>query len=110
MGGKKDSGPSSRRLPSRYTTCLQQGARVHQTHATPHGRKGQNQIYALHPRNPSLVRRGQPPNPLPYLQISPQKIWTLSHQEGSIRCLVQTRTSGTMEDTSGDPRKPPNTL
>jgi len=58
MGGKENNSPSSRRPPSRYTTCLQQGTRMHQACATPHGRKGQDQIYALHPGDTSLARRG----------------------------------------------------
>src|SRR6266702_293978 len=110
MGGKKDSGPSSRRLPSRYTTCLQQGTRLHQTRATPHGRKGQNQIYALHPRNPSLARRSKSLNPLPHKQISAKKIRTFSHQKGPIRRLIRTRTPGAVENTPGDPRQPPNSI
>src|SRR6266702_6731566 len=104
MGGEKNDGPSSRRLPSRYTTCLQQGTRLHQTRAMPHGRKGQNQVYTLRRRDTSLVRRGQSPNPLPYIQTSPKKIWTISHQESSIRRLLQIRTPGAVEDTPGDPR------
>src|SRR6266702_975973 len=88
MGGKKDDGPSSGRLPPRYTTCLQQGTRVYQTRTTPHGRKGQNQVYALHPRNTSLARRGQSPNPLPYIQTSSKKIRTLSHQKGPIGRII----------------------
>src|SRR6266702_294440 len=58
MGGKENEGPNSGQPPPRYTTCLQQGTGMHQTHATPHGRKGQNKIYALRPRSPSLARRG----------------------------------------------------
>src|SRR6266702_3262048 len=41
MGGKENDGPSSRRPSTRYATCPQQGTRLHQTRATPHGRKGQ---------------------------------------------------------------------
>src|SRR6266702_4962101 len=54
MGGKENDGPSSGRPSIRYTTRLQQGTGLHQTRTTPHGRKGQDQIYALRPRNPSL--------------------------------------------------------
>src|SRR6266702_1392811 len=42
MGRKKDGGPDSRRPTTRYTTCPQQGTRLYQTRATPHGRKGQD--------------------------------------------------------------------
>src|SRR6266702_8784823 len=98
MGGKENNGPSSRRPATRYTTRPQQGTRLHQTCTMPHGRKGQDQVYTLHSRNTHLARRGQSPNPLPYVQTSSEKIWTFSHQEGSIRHLIQTRTSGTMED------------
>src|SRR6266702_3076342 len=110
MGGEKDNSPKSQRTTRRYEGSPQQGPRVYQTHAMPHGRKGQDQIHALHPRNPSLVRRGQSPNPLPYVQTSSEKIWTFSHQEGSIRCLVRIRTSDAMEDTPSDPRQSPDAL
>src|SRR6266702_4354631 len=110
MGGRKDDGPSSNGPPPRYTACPQQGTRMHQTRATPHGRKGQDQIYALRPRNPSMVRRGQSPYPLSHVKTSAKKIWPLSHQESSIRRFLQTRTSGAMENTPGDPREYPNTL
>src|SRR6266571_3853098 len=110
MGGKKNDGPSSRRPSPRYTTCLQQGTRLHQTRAAPHGRKGQNQVYALRPRVTCLARRGQSPNPLPYIKTRSKKIRTFSHQKGSIRRIIRARIAGTMEDTSGDPCQPPNTL
>src|SRR6266581_3267571 len=110
MGGKEDNGPGSGRMTPRYTTCPQQGTRLHQTRATPHGRKGQNQVYALRPRITCLARRGQSPNPLPYVQASPEEIRTFPYQEGSIRRIVRIGTSGAMEDTPSDPRQPPNTL
>src|SRR6266702_6059799 len=110
MGGEKDNGSKSRQTTSRYEGSLQQGTGVYQTRAMPHGRKGQDQIYALRPGNSSLVRRGKSPYPLPYVQTSSEKIWTFSHQEGSIRRLVRTRTPSAMEDTPSDPRQPPDTL
>src|SRR6266702_1336589 len=110
MGGKEDNSPSSRRPSSRYTMCPQQGTRLYQTCATPHGGKGQNQIYALRPRITSLARRGQSPNPLSDIKASPEKIRAFSHQESSIRRILRTRTSGTVENSPGDPRQPPYTL
>src|SRR6266702_869604 len=110
MGGKKDNSPKGRRTTSRYERSLQQGTGVHQTHATPHGRKGQNQVYALCPRDTSLARRGQSLDPLPYIKTSAKKIRPLSHQESSIRHILQARTSGAVEDTPGDPRQPPDAL
>src|SRR6266702_6853651 len=110
MGGKENDSPSSRRPSSRYTTCLQQGTRLHQTRATPHGGKGQNQVYALHPRSTCLARRGKSSYSLPYIKASSKKIRTFPHQEGSIRRILQPRTSSTMEDTPGDPRQPPDSL
>src|SRR6266571_5200489 len=95
-----------KKTSSRYTTCPQQGTRLHQTRATPHGRKGQDQIYALRPRVTGLARRSQSPNPLPYVQTSPKKIRPLSHQESSIRRILRIRTSGTVENSPGDPRQP----
>src|SRR6266702_3329914 len=110
MGGKKNDGPSSRRPSPRYTTCLQQGTRLHQAHATPHGGKRQNQVYALRTRNSCMARRGKSSHPLPHIKASAQKIWTISHQEGSIRRFVRTRAPSAMEDTPGDPCQPPDTL
>src|SRR6266568_7170759 len=110
MGRKKDGGPDSRRPTTRYTTCPQQGTRLYQTRATPHGRKGQDQIYALRPRITSLARRGQSPNPLPDIKASPEKIRAFSHQESSIRRILRTRTSGTVENSPGNPRQPPDTI
>src|SRR6266702_2025299 len=110
MGGKEDDGPSSNGPSSRYTTRPQQGTRLHQTRATPYGRKGQDQVYALRPRITSLARRGKSPNPLPDIKASPEKIRAFSHQESSIRRILRTRTSGTVENSPGDPRQPHNTL
>src|SRR6266702_703219 len=102
MGGKKNKGTNSRRTPSRDNRSSQQGTRLYQTHTMPHGGKGQNQVYALQPRDPRLVRRGQSPYPLPHIQTSAEKIRTFPHQESLIRCIIRTRTSGTMEDTPSD--------
>src|SRR6266702_1916978 len=110
MGGKEDDGPSSNGPSSRYTTCPQQGTRLHQTRATPHGRKGQNQVYALRPGHTRLARRGKSSHSLPYIKTSSKKIRTFSHQEGSIRHFLRTRTAGAMEDTPSDPCQPPNSL
>src|SRR6266702_4294156 len=110
MGGKENDSPSSGRPSTRYTTCPQQGTRLHQTCTTPHGGKGQDQIYTLCPRDAGLARRGKSSHPLPHIKTRAEKIWTLSHQEGSIRRLLRTRTPGAMEDTPGDPRQPPDTL
>src|SRR6266702_1027340 len=110
MGGKKDDGPNGRGPPSRYTACPQQGTRLYQTRATPHGGKGKNQVYALRQRITRLVRRGKSPYPLPHVKASTEKIWPISHQESSIRRILRTRTSGTVENSPGDPRQPPDTL
>src|SRR6266702_1513486 len=88
VGGKEDDSTSGGRPSSRYNRGLQQGTRMYQTRATPHGRKKQDQVDTLHPRDPSLVRRSESPNALPYIKTSSKKIWTFSHQEGSIRCLL----------------------
>src|SRR6266702_6364703 len=103
MGGKENNGPKSRRTPPRYERSPQQGTRVYQTRATPHGGKGQNQVYALRPSITCLARRGQSPNPLPYVQVSSEEIRTFSHQEGSIRRIIRIGTPGAVEDTPSDP-------
>src|SRR6266702_4998989 len=110
MGGKADNGPKSRRTPPRYERGPQQGTRLHQTRATPYGRKGQDQIYALRPRDTRMARRGQSTYPLSHIKASTEEIRPLSHQESSIRRLLRTRTSGAMENPPGDPRQSPDTL
>ena len=110
MGREEDNSADSHQMTPRYKGSPQQGTRVYQTRATPHGRKGQNQIYTLCPRNIGLARRGKSPNTLPHVKTCAQKIQTISHQESSIRCLIRTRTSSAMEDTPGDPCKPLDTL
>src|SRR6266702_1258148 len=88
MGGKENDGTSSGRTSPKHKGGPQQGTRLHQTCAMPHGGKGQDQIYALHPRNPHLARRGKSLYPLPHIKTCAEKIRTFSHQEGSIRCFI----------------------
>src|SRR6266702_6197146 len=103
MGGKENDGSRSRRPPTRYTTCPQQGTRLQQTRSTSHGRKGKDKVYALRPRNTCLAGRGKSSHPLSHIKTSSQKIQPLSHQESSIRRFLQARTSGTVENPPGDP-------
>src|SRR6266702_2691747 len=55
MGGKDNECPLSRPVTTRNEGSKVQGTRVHQTHAMPDDRKGQDQIYALPERSLSLA-------------------------------------------------------
>src|SRR6266702_1766152 len=110
VGGKDNEGTLGRPMTTRNKGSKGQGARMHQTRTAPDGRKRKNQVYALQDRGSGLARRGQSTYSLPKVKTSPEAIWTTPHQEGLIRRIIRTRPTTPMEDTPGDPRKPPDTL
>src|SRR6266702_1355665 len=110
MGGKDNKVANSKPATTADEGGKREGARLHQTHTTINGRKGQDQIYALYSRNPHLARRGKLTNPLPHIKVSSKMIWTFPHQASPIRRFIRAGTTAPMEDTSGDPRESPDTL